>query len=283
MNNNFTLYTLNAFAVSNTGGNPAGVVLKADHLTQTQKQEIAKQVGLSETAFVSRSDKADFKVEFYTPNAEVNLCGHATIATFSLLGQLGLITNGSFLQETKAGVLNVNYFDGMVMMEQTSPVYDKVLDPDEILESLNLTKDDLHPDLPIQIVSTGLRDIIIPVKNLNILWGLKPDYQMIKKISIEHVVVGYHVFSLETVKNSTAHCRNFAPLYDIDEEAATGTSSGALAAYLSKHSKLKDLSGSFYFEQGYCMNRPSEIVVKLEKVEDVTRVFVGGTAKLIGD
>ncbi|MBI9035435.1 MAG: PhzF family phenazine biosynthesis protein [Bacteroidales bacterium] len=281
MNNNYTLYKLNAFGVTSTGGNPAGVVLKADHLTHIQKQEIAKQAGLSETAFVSRSEVADFKLEFFTPNAEVNLCGHATIATFSLLGQLGLITNGNFLQETKAGVLNVNYYDGMVMMEQTQAVFDQVLVADEILESLGLNKEDLIPDLPIQIVSTGLRDIIIPVRNLDVLWGIKPDFEKIKKISNDQVVVGYHVFSLQSVKNSTAHCRNFAPLYDIDEEAATGTSNGALAAYLNKYSDFENQSKTLYFEQGYCMNRPSEIVVKLEHINDVTRVFVGGKARLV--
>ncbi len=282
MKTEFTLYTVHAFAVNKNGGNPAGVVLKADALTTRQKQEIAKQAGFSETAFVSRSAKADFKVEFFTPNSEVNLCGHATIATFSLLGKLGLITDGIFIQETKAGLLRVNYYDGMVMMEQTTPEFGDVLAADEIVDALGIEKADLIPELPIQIVSTGLRDIVIPVNNLEVLWSLHPDFEKIKTISAKHVVVGFHVFCFETVKKSSAHTRNFAPLYDIDEEAATGTSNGALAAYIYKHKNIENLSSTFYFEQGYCMNKPSEVLVKLEKYNDALRVFVGGRAEVVG-
>ena len=79
------VYTLNAFTDDVSGGNPAGVVLDADNLTEKQMQGIAKKVGFSETAFVMSSDSADFRVRFFTPSDEVDLCGHATIATFKLL------------------------------------------------------------------------------------------------------------------------------------------------------------------------------------------------------
>jgi len=97
--------------------------------------------------------------------------------------------------------------------------------------------------------------------------------------------VGYHAFSLETKYGSTAHCRNFAPLYGIPEEAATGTSSGALACYLFKHGKITEgQARTLVFEQGYGMGRPSEILVLLDVSDNgITGVHVGGKATVSGE
>ena len=86
-----TVQILNAFAENGTGGNPAGVVLNADDLSDKNKLEIAKKVGLSETAFVSKSNTEDFKLDFFTPNKQIAHCGHATVATFSYLRQIGTL------------------------------------------------------------------------------------------------------------------------------------------------------------------------------------------------
>ncbi len=135
-------------------------------------------------------------------------------------------------------------------------------------------------DLPIQIVSTGLKDIFIPIKSLDQLTQIKPNFERVKQVSKEFDVIGYHLFALETKFSATAHCRNLAPLYDIDEEAATGTSSGALSCYLFKYGKINESQiNDLIFEQGYSMNRPSEIRAKLYvNREEITRVRVGGTA-----
>src|SRR3989344_7333723 len=113
------VFTLNAFAKTENGGNPAGVVLNSDGLSEKQMLLISKKVGFSETAFVQKSDKADFKVKFFTPNAEVDLCGHATIATFYLLKDRQIIQAGKYTQETKAGVLAIEILqDKTVFMDQ---------------------------------------------------------------------------------------------------------------------------------------------------------------------
>lgn len=273
--------TLNAFAKTATGGNPAGVVLDADGLGEAAMQKISAKVGLSETAFVQKSAVADFKVRFFTPAAEVDLCGHATIATFSLLFGLRRIGTGRYSQETKAGTLGVEVRkDGVVFMEQNLPVFEGTADRGEVAGSLGAGPDSLAPDLPVQIVSTGLRDIIVPVVSLRELLSFKPDPGRIAAISERHGVLGYHAFSLETKHGSTAHCRNFAPLVGIPEEAATGTSSGALASYLFKHGKVtEEQARGLIFEQGYGMGRPSEILVRLDiEKEDIAGVHVGGRA-----
>lgn len=275
------VYTLNAFAKTRHGGNPAGVVLDAETLSESLKQKIAKRVGFSETAFVEKSAAGDFKLTFFTPTQEVALCGHATIAAFSLLFELGRIKAGSYRQETKAGILGVEVSeDGTVFMEQTLPSFEKAIDPSDISHSLGIGLDSFVPELPVQIVSTGLRDIIVPIATLRELFAIRPDFEEITRVSREHGTVGYHVFTLETQRGSTAHCRNFAPLCGIPEEAATGTSSGALACYLFKHGKIApEQTHKLIFEQGYCMRRPSEILVRLEtEKKKIRRVQVGGKA-----
>jgi len=275
------VYILNAFAKTKRGGNPAGVALDADCLAETSMQKTAARVGLSETAFVQKSAAADFKLRFFTPAAEVDLCGHATIAVFSLLFGLRRLGAGKYSQETKAGILGVEVQkDGTVFMEQSLPSFESAVDRGEVAGSLGLGSYSLPPDMPVQIVSTGLRDIIVPINSLGDLLNIKPDLDKITDISKKHGAVGYHVFSLETKHKSTAHCRNFAPLYGIPEEAATGTSSGALACYLFRHGKIaNEPAQRLVFEQGYGMRRPSEIFVHLDiENRNITGVHVGGKA-----
>ncbi|WPC43204.1 PhzF family phenazine biosynthesis protein [Clostridium sp. JS66] len=275
------VYTLNAFAKTDNGGNPAGVVLNADSLSVYDMKKIAEKVGFSETAFIKKSNKADFKINFFTPNKEVDLCGHATIGTFYLLASKGIIKSGQYTQETKAGILKVECRNNnMIYMNQTNPKFYEVLNKADIADSLNIDEEEIMSDIPIQIVSTGLKDILIPIKSLKSLYKIKPDFQKIAHISKKQNVVGYHIFTLETEHGSTAHCRNFAPLYDICEEAATGTSNGALSCYLYKYGlvsqeNIKNLS----FEQGYSMKKPSEILASLiVDNEEINEVKVGGIA-----
>ena len=274
-------YILNSFGKSVDGGNPAGVVLEADNLSEKEMKKIASIIGFSETAFVMKSKMADVKVRFFTPIEEVDICGHATIATFSLLANKGIIESGEYTQETKAGILKVNVNEDLsIMMNQNKPIYGEVLDRELIAETLNISTESFMENLPIQIVSTGLKDIIIPVKSIEILNNIKPNFDAISKVSEKYNVVGYHIFTLETIENSVAQCRNLAPLYGIDEESATGTSNGALACYLFKYGKVSSCKQiNMTMEQGYSMNKPSKINVELKvKNNEVIDIKVGGSA-----
>ncbi|MDM5207663.1 PhzF family phenazine biosynthesis protein [Cytobacillus kochii] len=275
------VYTLNSFAKSIEGGNPAGVVLSADYLSEEDMKKIAGIIGFSETAFVMKSDLADFKVRFFTPNEEVDFCGHATIATFYTLCNQGYIKPGKYSQETKSGVLNVEVMEDLsIMMNQNAPSYYEIIDKEEIADSLNITIDEMLGDLPVQIVSTGLRDILVPIRNLDILNSIKPSFEKVSEISSKYNTIGYHIFTLESLKDSNAHCRNLAPLYGIPEESATGTSNGALSCYLYKYGKInseKEINLSV--EQGYSMKKPSEIVIELTtQGKEIIEVKVGGKA-----
>lgn len=275
------VYKLNSFAKTKEGGNAAGVVIDADSLSEKEMEKIAAILGFSETAFLLPSDAADFRVRFFTPKEEVDLCGHATIAAFHTMAHLGLLKPDKYKQETKAGILGIEIKeDHSVMMNQPVPVFSEIIEKDELADSLNIDTSQMPGDLPAQIVSTGLRDIMIPVKSIEILNEMRPDMEKIKIISQKYNAVGYHVFTLESLHGGNANCRNFAPLYEIPEESATGTSNGALGCYLYHYGKIKSgQESNIVFEQGYSMKKPSEILVSLSvKENEIQEVRVGGSA-----
>ncbi|HQO09419.1 MAG TPA: PhzF family phenazine biosynthesis protein [Clostridiales bacterium] len=273
------VYTLNAFVKEGRGGNPAGVVLSADLITDAEMQLIAKIVGFSETAFVLKTNNADYGLRYFTPAGEVPLCGHATVASFGLLALKGPVSAGKYKLETKAGILNVEVLpDKKILMDQNLPEYYETIDKNEIAESLEIPVEAICSELPVQVVSTGLKDIIVPVRSLKKLLEIRPYFHKIAEVSRKYDGAGYHVFATETKNNSTAHCRNFAPLYDIPEESATGTASGALACYMFKYGIInEEQAENIIFEQGYYMGSPSEISASLEIMNrNITGVKIGG-------
>jgi len=269
---------VNSFTKGGSGGNAAGVVLKADSLSDEQKLQVAKEVGFSETAFVSSDSEYDFEVSFYTTTDEVDFCGHATVAAFSTMFEQGVIGAGNYIQKTKAGALSVEVeANGKVVMQQKLPEYLGQFSPDEIATMLGVDPKIISSTkLPVEVVSTGLPDVIIPVQNGN-LDDVKPNDALISAFCKKHQVVGFHVFELnEKGALTTASCRNFAPLYGISEESATGTSNGALACYLAKHLGLE---GELVFEQGRAMNCISQIDAMIDiRDRKVVELSVGGYA-----
>ncbi|SHF44900.1 phenazine biosynthesis protein PhzF family [Marinomonas polaris DSM 16579] len=269
------VYLVRAFSISGQGGNLAGVVLHADALTDLQKQSIAKQVGVSETAFVSQSDKADFQLAFFTPTVEVDFCGHATLSVFWLLRHLQHISAGSYQQETKAGILAVEVLlNGDVLMSQSLPIWSAEFSAEDIAPMLGLQPQLIaQSGLPIQAVSTGLVDVMIPVP-YGVLDCLEVDSDAITRFCQQHQCVGFHVFEMNPPEAIyTASCRNFAPAVGIPEESATGSSNGALACYLNRHFGYQRA----FFEQGRAMKMPSRIVTQLTVDNgELTQVKVGG-------
>lgn len=278
---------VNAFSAALGGGNPAGVVTDASHYSESDFQRIAKEVNLSETAFVLPSATADYRVRFFTPNREVDLCGHATIATYWLMFNQGLIEPGCYRHELVAGVLPIQVCpDGTIRMDQSLPDFGETLPRECIARILNIDDESILIEaLPPQIVSTGLPDVMVGLKDRESLHALRPDLAKMKEFNSQTSTVGFHVFTPDTLgPDAVAHCRNFAPLYEIDEEAATGSSCGALACYLWRYSA--DMKSRFdselVFEQGYSMGKPSEIRVRLGIESDrVARVQVSGRGQFV--
>lgn len=297
MNLSKTVYIVNAFTHNDMGGNKAGVVIDCDDLSSSDMASIAKDVNLSETAFITKSkcNDYDYEVRFFTPSTEVDLCGHATIATFYTLAKLGFIkpnTNPVKLkQKTLAGILDIEvYFDedkvSYVLMTQTNPkFYSYIDDEKELCDILGISKEDAGIEgyqLKPMIISTGLKDIMLPVKSLDALKRITPDFQALKEYTDKLNLVGLHAFSLETENpESSVATRNFGPSVGIDEESATGTSNGALCSYIMKHNIL-DFTDTLTIscEQGYYMDNPSEIICKGESVDNDYIIKVGGVGSI---
>lgn len=270
------IYRISSFTLDEIGGNKAGVVLDADHLNKHDMLKIANDVGYSETAFVMKSKKADYKVKFFTPLSEVDLCGHATIATFNLLFKKGLIELGTYTQETNAGILKIEIRENAVYMEQNKPIYFEELQPIDIMDCFNNEIVKIK-DQPIMIMSTGVKEIFLPIRTLSDLNSLKPNFETIEEISKKYDVIGIHAFTIDG--DVDAYSRNFAPLVGIDEESATGTSNGALSCYIYRFLNKKN---NYTLRQGFSMNLPSEILSELYiENNEISNVFVGGKAKII--
>ncbi|USH05477.1 PhzF family phenazine biosynthesis protein [Grimontia kaedaensis] len=273
------VYVTNAFVADNQGGNPAGVVINGEGLTAEQMQTIAAELAYSETAFISPSKKADYRVRFFTPTEEVDFCGHATVGTFSTLLKTGKIEPGEYKQETGAGVLGVSVTqEGRINMEQVLPEFGQTFSEEDIAPLLGLSDEDiLATGMPIKAVSTGLWDIIVPVDDEAKLLAIQPDQKAIAAFNRKTNTGAIHAFALTpTESDISARCRNFAPALGIEEESATGSAAGALASYLHVYQGGKY---RYLFEQGEVLNKRSLLWASVESNNDeISAVFVGGSS-----
>jgi PhzF family phenazine biosynthesis protein len=269
-------YIVDAFTDHPFGGNTAGVVLLGNETFPNEclMLQVAAELRYSETAFVRQLSPTEYHVRYFTPAAEVELCGHATVATFALLHRLGM-ASGRCLCHTLAGDLTIDAGKRVMMQMATPRIVETISDTVAIYHALGI---DHHPTLPVQTAYAGLPDLMIPVSDVATLNALQPDMEAVSAISKKHHAVSFHVFAVADDRY-TAHVRNFAPLYDIPEESATGTSNAALTHYLAVNGVIPQ-QGDFSFLQGEAMGRPSVVATRL--AEDGT-VYVGGTAAIVAE
>jgi PhzF family phenazine biosynthesis protein len=273
-------YIVDAFTDVAFGGNPAGVVLLeqgASFPTDELMQQVAAELRFSETAFVQNNGSNEFTVRYFTPCSEVDLCGHATIATFGMMSSQGIIPRGVVCRNhTLAGELEVRV-DDKVMMQMAQP---KVIAPlvdvpylHDIMAGMNMID---WPEMPVEVISTGLPDIIMPVGNVESLNALKPNMDKLTELSRELNVIGVHAFAISD-DGYTAHVRNFAPLYGVPEESATGTANAALNYYLYRRNIVKH-DQECRFMQGEVMKRPSVVATVMTREGTV---YVGGHSAIV--
>lgn len=270
------VYVMDSFSDRIFGGNQAGVVLADKALEPAVMQQVAAELKHSETAFVWQTEEGN-RLRYFTPAGEVDLCGHATVAVFALLRRLGWIEDGTHKALTRAGALEIEVSGETVWMDMAPPKTLGIL-PEESWEELygayGLTLEDRPADLPPEIVSTGLADIMMPVRDHETLLRAVQDERTVTELSRRFDVTGVHMFCLG---EEAVYCSNFAPLYDIPEECATGTSNGALTYYLYERS-LVEPERENLFLQGEHMERPSRILSRLTVQDGAVRVRIGGQA-----
>ena len=281
-------YTINAFTNQPTGGNPAGLVINPPPLTDQQMQWITKHLNVSETAFITPSNHADYRIRFFAPDREVDLCGHATIATFYTLAAKKLLPQDKDIihltQETNVGILPIeitikNRQPAKVMMIQATPVIQNIsYSYKEIASILSIPSDEIDSSLPQQKVSTGLYTLPIKLTSLKSLKQIQPNYQKVKSFCITHDIGSWHLFTDETKEpTSLYHARNLAPLYGVNEDPVTGTANGAVTYFLYHHHFISTQKN--ICEQGDIIHHPGRVHVDLTD----NQIKVGGIAYILNE
>ncbi|WP_435345204.1 PhzF family phenazine biosynthesis protein [Haloarchaeobius sp. HRN-SO-5] len=268
---------VDAFTDEPLAGNPAGVIPEAHGLDEARMQAVANELAVSETAFVHPSGSADYRLRFFTPTTEVDLCGHATVATFSHLHEEGVVDADTYAVETNVGVLDVTVdADGTVWLEQDVPqVYEVAVDYEPIADALGIdpaSMQDVGAELPVAVASTGLRYLVVPVNFLEHVGHIDPDLSAVEALTDEFDVTGLYAFTFDTLDaDATLHARMFAPGAGVPEDPVCGTGAGAVTAYVDHFGAFADeFPSEVVIEQGHFVDRPGRVRVR------TTPVRVGG-------
>jgi len=297
---------LDVFTREPFAGNPLAVFPESEGISNEKMLKIAREMNLSETVFVlpPRDEKTLRRLRIFTPTREIPFAGHPIAGTWNALSREGIvpIPNGGtgwtrVFHEVGIGVLpvDIEFQDGepsqVVMTQGTFAVLAELGDAEaqaDIARALGLGREDLDETLPIQVVSTGLPSLAVPVRSLAALSRCRVNAALLGEIYTRAGATGCHAFTRETmdVGAARAHARFFAPADNIAEDPATGSASGALGAYLIHHDAIAvaavDGKYNFVIEQGDFMQRPSRINIEITgKPGAVERVRVGGPSVVV--
>ena len=280
-----------AFSQYPNKGNPAGVVLDADLLSDSDMQSIAHEVGFNETVFVIASDKADFRLRYFTPGHEINLCGHATMASLYALKTTGVLGDVSSVHiDTNVGVLPIyfSYDDNnqlIIRMKQDHPEFIEFNgDRAKLAYSIGLTVDELEEDMPIVYGCTGAWTLLVPIKNIDSFSRMKPTNSLFPNILTELPKASVHPFCLQTFDpQALMHARHYSsPFSGTVEDPVTGTASGVMGAYYLNYVDLNLNAVHFEVEQGLEIGKDGKVSVEVYRNEfGKMDVFISGTAVFV--
>lgn len=282
----YPLYRVDAFTTQPLSGNPCAVVFDCPDLTDDVMLAIAKEMNLSETAFVWRMNDGCFRARYVTPAEEIPLAGHPTIATiYALIDSGRLKLDSDYLKlplVLRDGPVDVEVFAKdnkveRVVMSQRKPQFLATYPPADVLPAFALDESDLLPNTVIQTVSTGTPQLMIPIKDLDSL--RKASLNLEKYAALRNVSDFFspHLFCLQGVENGATFARDFSLPPDTLEDPFTGSATGGMAAYLWYYELIE--SPTFIAEQGHWMNRPGEGYVEVVGPrDDIQTVKVGGAA-----
>ena len=287
-------------------GNPLAVFPEAKGISDEKMLQIAREMNLSETVFVLEPETENVlrRLRIFTPMREIPFAGHPIVGTWTALTHEGVVPvpdGGTgwqrILHEVGIGVLpvDIEFKDGqpvqVVMTQGKFEILDEIDDGHEQAElarALGVAREDLDESLPIQVITTGLSCLAVPVRSLADLRDCRINTSLLADIYTRHGATGCHAFTRETLEvgASRAHARFFAPADNIPEDPATGSACGALGGYLTHHGALnlepEDGRYKFVIEQGDFIHRPSRINLDVKGTAgSVEEVKVGGLAVLV--
>lgn len=269
-------YQIDAFTKEKFKGNPAGVIVNADGLSDQQMQLIARELNNSETAFLFSSNTNDYDgvIRYFTPITEVPICGHATIAAMYAKALEENLGSCVLRMKTKTGVLPFEITkvgnDYQIVITQGKFELSEILDRNitrKIYKALGIDGNDLDHRCPLQIASTGHSKVMIGIKKRSRLNEITPNYHELVNISRSIKCNGYFVFTFDSdEKEILTFGRMFAPAIGIDEDPVTGNANGPLGGYIIQNRIIETTEKLFEFnaKQGEAINRLGIISVKVE-------------------
>jgi trans-2,3-dihydro-3-hydroxyanthranilate isomerase len=263
-------HTLDVFTTTRFQGNPVAVFTDGDSLSNDQMQAIAREMNLAETVFVQKptDERALARLRIFTTREELKLAGHPVVGTWFLLAELGVVPAQEggvhVMQETGAGVLpvEIRFKDGRpqrVTMTQTEAAFRPVkFKKSALAKSLGLSPKDFDPHLDPECVSTGIFNLMVPLRNRAGLGKISMNMFELRKLLGKNATMAY---CFASGGNGKVFSRGMLP-WEIYEDPATGSAAGSLGAYLVRHGKLAP-GHTLTILQGEEMGRPSHIEVEV--------------------
>jgi len=261
-------------------GNQLCVVPEPIDIDDALMQAIAKEIGFSETTFVTSSGGDRYAMRIFTPDKELPFAGHPTLGTAFVMVNEGRVTTPA-IQSVEAGEIpvEVDVDSNWAWMRQLPPVFGpEFADRELIARAIGLTPEDLHPDLPVCTVSTGLPPTIVPVRDLETLRRAESNASAVGEAVAASGAEELYLFA---VADEGVTARMFEAGFGSGEDPATGSAAGPLGAYLAEHG-LAGMPGTVMIRQGEQVGRPSELHVEAVREDDAWRVRVGGGVHLVG-
>ena len=289
---NLTLHIVDVFAEEKYAGNQLAVVEDGRQLSSIEMQKIAKEMHFSETSFILSDKKRQggYDVRIFTPETELPFAGHPTLGTaYIILREIIKKPVEKIVLNLKVGPITVTptynaqgQLD-IVWMKQKQPTFGQTFEAEVIAPVLNLDVADIETAFPIQEVSTGVPDIIVPLKTLSAVKRARIDKDKYNKLIENIESKSIFIFSPETYhRQNHLNARMFADYYGVPEDPATGSANGCLAAYLVKHRYFGQDQINIRVEQGYEIGRPSLLLLKAKQGKgEMIDVNVGGRVQPI--
>jgi trans-2,3-dihydro-3-hydroxyanthranilate isomerase len=276
-----SLRFIDVFAERKFSGNQLCVVDDPGELTSQEMQIVAREIGFSETTFVTAWSDDRYAMRIFTPDGELPFAGHPTLGTAYVLVAAGRVSS-PVMQAVAAGefLVDVDVEGSFARMRQLPPVFEPEFEDLELVAAAaGLSVGDLHADLPPQVVSTGLGPLLAPVKDIDALRRAERDARAVREV-VERS--GGEVLYLFAISGDDVTARMFDPGVGIGEDPATGSAAGPLGAYLAARG-VAGMRGSIRVAQGEQAGRPSTLHVDVQPEEASWVVHVGGGVHRVGE
>ena len=290
----YRVFQVDAFTRTMFAGNPAGVVLDADDLSDTEMRQIAREIGRGDTAFAlaASGPDHDLRMRFYTPKCEVPFVGHATLAAHFVRATLTPPASRPIRQSSGTGIIEVDVqktgdsFE--IGMRLPAPKAVRALESQELdalLDALGVSHDDLDPRTPVEIYATRNARLLLGLRSAQSLHNLKPDLDALARLTPHLGADGFFVFTLvNDHDHPRCESRMFCPAIGVPEDAVSGNAHSMLGALLVRHGLVEGSQGVVHLHgtQGRSVGRPGEVSVTVEvRGKEPLSVRISGTAVIV--